>query len=300
MMAGHLCHAHSTLSTTHCAICSLHHHSGSVITLAMLRYPHIDPVIVKIGPLQVRWYGLMYVVGFVLALFIMRRMVKEDDGTLSVQDVEDLLFYLIIGVLLGGRIGYILFYNLPYYLNHPSELLAFWHGGMSFHGGLIGTVIAGAIFAKRRGVSIWRIADYAAVATPPGLGLGRIGNFINGELFGRVTHVPWAMVFPQGGPLPRHPSQLYEAFLEGPVLFFILWWLRKRSMPRGGLLAFFVIGYGVIRFFVEFFREPDPQLGFVLGPFTMGQVLSFFMVVCGVILWFYLTSSKPDGLRGGK
>ena len=266
----------------------------------MLVYPKIDPVIVRIGPLQVRWYGMMYVVGFVLALLIMKRMAREDDGALSSQDIEDLLFYLIFGVLLGGRVGYILFYNLPYYLHHPSELLAFWHGGMSFHGGLLGTVVAGAVFAKRKGVSLWRIADYAAVATPPGLGLGRIGNFINGELFGRVTTVPWAMVFPGGGPMPRHPSQLYEAVLEGPVLFLILWGLRKRELPRGGLLAVFVIAYGMIRFFVEFFREPDPQLGFVLGPFTMGQVLSFFMVICGILLFFYLEKHRPDGLRVAK
>jgi phosphatidylglycerol:prolipoprotein diacylglycerol transferase len=266
----------------------------------MLTYPHIDPVIVRVGPFKVRWYGMMYVIGFVLGLLIMRRMAKEDDGVLSAQDVEDLLFYLIFGVLIGGRLGYILFYNLPYYLHHPSELLAFWHGGMSFHGGLIGTVVAGYIFARRRKVSLWRIADYAAIATPPGLGLGRIGNFINGELFGRVTTVPWAMVFPRGGPLPRHPSQLYEAFLEGPVLFLILWLLRKRSLPRGGLLAVFVIGYGVIRFCVEFFREPDPQLGFVVGPLTMGQVLSLFMVICGVLLWIYLDKNRPDGLRPSK
>ena len=265
----------------------------------MLVYPQIDPVMVRIGPLQVRWYGVMYVIGFLLALLIMKRMAREDDGVLSGQDVEDLLFYLILGVLLGGRLGYILFYNLPYYLHHPSELLAFWHGGMSFHGGLIGTVIAGAIFARRKGVSLWQIADYAAIATPPGLGLGRIGNFINGELFGRVTTVPWAMVFPRGGPLPRHPSQLYEAILEGPVLFLLLWTLRKRPLPRGGLLAIFVTGYGVIRFFVEFFREPDPQLGFVLGPFSMGQVLSLFMVVCGLLLFLYLKKEQPGTMNTG-
>ncbi len=264
----------------------------------MLVYPKIDPVIVQVGPLQVRWYGMMYVVGFLLGMLIMKRMAKEDGEVLSSQDVEDLIFYLMFGVLLGGRLGYVLFYNLPYYLHHPVEVFAFWHGGMSFHGGLLGAVAAGALFAKRRGVSLWRIADYAAVATPPGLGLGRIGNFINGELFGRVTTVPWAMVFPRGGPFPRHPSQLYEALLEGPVLFLLLWWFRKRSLPRGGLLASFVVGYGVIRFFVEFFREPDPQLGFVLGPFTMGQVLSFFMVVCGLLLFFYLHRNLPDGRRG--
>ncbi len=240
----------------------------------------------------------MYVAGFIAAFFIMRKMAGEDDGALSSQDVEDLLFYLVFGVILGGRLGYILFYNLPYYTQHPSEILAFWHGGMSFHGGLIGTVAAGYLFAKRKKVSLWRIADYAAVATPPGLGLGRIGNFINGELFGRVTTVPWAMVFPHGGPLPRHPSQLYEAVLEGPVLFLILWSLRKRPLPRGGLLALFVVGYGTIRFFVEFFREPDPQLGFVLaGVFTMGQVLSFFMVICGLLVFIYLKKHRPNGLR---
>ena len=174
------------------------------------------------------------------------------------------------------------------YLKDPLEIFAIWHGGMSFHGGLIGVLIVGLLFSWKNEKSFWKVADLFIVTAPIGLGLGRIGNFINGELYGRVTRVPWAMIFPKGGPLPRHPSQLYESALEGGVLFLILWFLKNRRLPDGGLLALFLSLYGVFRFFVELFREPDPQLGFILGPFTMGQTLSAFMIVGGILLLAYL------------
>jgi phosphatidylglycerol:prolipoprotein diacylglycerol transferase len=174
------------------------------------------------------------------------------------------------------------------YLADPLEVFAIWHGGMSFHGGLIGVLIVGILFSWKNKKSFWKITDLFIVTAPIGLGLGRIGNFINGELYGRVTQVPWGMIFPKGGPLPRHPSQLYESALEGGVLFLILWFLKGRKLPNGGLLAAFLFLYGVFRFFVELFREPDPQLGFILGPFTMGQTLSAFMIFGGIILLLYL------------
>jgi phosphatidylglycerol:prolipoprotein diacylglycerol transferase len=178
------------------------------------------------------------------------------------------------------------------FLADPLEIFAVWHGGMSFHGGLIGVLIVGVLFSWRNKKSFWKIADLFIVTAPIGLGLGRIGNFINGELYGRATQVSWGMVFPKGGPLPRHPSQLYESALEGGVLFLILWFLKDKKIPTGGLLAVFLSVYGVFRFFVEFFREPDPQLGFIIGHFTMGQVLSSFMIVGGIILFLLLRSKR--------
>lgn len=198
-----------------------------------------------------------------------------------------LIFYLVVGLVTGARLGYIFFYqymNLPDYIHHPLEIIAVWDGGMSFHGGLIGIVIAGWWFSKRTKLPFWALADRVVIAAPIGLGLGRVGNFINGELYGRITNVPWGIVFPDGGPLPRHPSQLYEAFLEGLILFLILLWLSKRRMPDGFLLGTFLLGYGLFRFLIEFFREPDPQLGFVLGPFTMGQALCVIMAGLGILV----------------
>jgi phosphatidylglycerol:prolipoprotein diacylglycerol transferase len=190
--------------------------------------------------------------------------------------------------MIGARLGYVLFYNLPMFLDCPLEIPAFWHGGMSFHGGLIGVVCAGVLFCWKNKKSFWKIADLMIVTAPIGLGLGRIGNFINGELYGRVTQVPWGMIFAKGGPLPRHPSQLYESTLEGGVLFLILWFLKDKRLPAGSLLGTFLVCYGAFRFFVEFLREPDAHLGFIFGPFTMGQALSAFMIAGGIVLLFYL------------
>jgi phosphatidylglycerol:prolipoprotein diacylglycerol transferase len=250
---------------------------------------NIDPILIQVGPIRLSWYGMMYVLGFVISYLLVRYQMKRKDFGVSKQEVEDLYFYLILGLVIGARLGYVLFYDLKMYLSDPLEMFAIWHGGMSFHGGLIGVLLVGILFAWKRKKSFWKIADLFIVTAPIGLCLGRIGNFINGELFGRVTQAPWGMIFPKGGPLPRHPSQLYESALEGAVLFVILWFAKDRKLPTGGLLALFLMLYGAFRFFVEFFREPDPQLGFILGSFTMGQVLCALMMGAGVGLMLTLS-----------
>jgi len=255
---------------------------------------HLDPILIDLGLIRVSWYGLMYVLGFLFSYLLVRYQLKRKDFGISKAEVDDLYFYLILGLIVGARLGYVFFYSLKMYLENPLEIPAFWHGGMSFHGGLIGVLTVGILFCWKNKKSFWKIADLIIVTAPIGLGLGRIGNFINGELYGRVTQVPWGMIFPQGGPLPRHPSQLYESALEGGVLFLILWFVKDKKLPGGSLLAFFLFLYGVFRFFVEFVREPDPQLGFILGPFTMGQILSAFMTVGGMVLFFHFKKSRQE------
>ncbi len=251
----------------------------------MIPYPRFSPTIVKVGPFAIRWYGLMYILGFITSWFLFNYQArKKKIKGLTQQVVESFYFWLIVALVLGARLGYVLFYNLPYYMQNPLRIFAVWQGGMSFHGGLIGLVIAGVLFCRKHKLDFWRMADMLVATVPPGLGFGRIGNFINGELFGRPTNVPWAMIFPQGGNIPRHPSELYEFFFEGVVLFVILWILKDRIKRSGMLLAAFLILYGIFRFTLEFFRQPDPQLGFVAGPFTMGQVLSSVMVLAGIAL----------------
>jgi len=250
---------------------------------------NINPILVELGPIRVTWYGLMYVFGFFASYLLVRYQMKRKDFGVSKLEVENLYFYLILGLIIGARLGYVLFYDIKMYLKDPLEIFAIWHGGMSFHGGLIGVLIVGIFFSWKNKKSFLKIADLFIVTAPIGLGFGRIGNFINGELYGRVTQVPWAMIFPTDKDLlPRHPSQLYESALEGGVLFLILWFLKDKKLPTGGLLAIFLSLYGLFRFFVELFREPDPQLGFILGPFTMGQTLSSFMIIGGIILFLYL------------
>lgn len=253
---------------------------------------NIDPILLDLGLVRVSWYGLMYVFGFFASYLLVRYQMKRKDFGLSKLEVENLYFYLILGLIIGARLGYVLFYDLKMYLADPLEIFRIDHGGMSFHGGLIGVLIVGILFSWRNKKSFWKIADLLIVTVPIGLGLGRIGNFINGELYGRVTQVPWGMIFPKGDPLPRHPSQLYESALEGGVLFLILWFMKDRKLPTGGLLALFLSLYGVFRFFVEFFREPDSQIGFVIGHFSMGQVLSSFMIVGGILLFLYLRRKR--------
>ncbi|MDP3038633.1 MAG: prolipoprotein diacylglyceryl transferase [Deltaproteobacteria bacterium] len=249
---------------------------------------NLDPILVKLGPIRLSWYGLMYVLGFLASYLLVRYQMRKRDFDITKPEVENFYFYLIFGLIIGARFGYVLFYDLKTYLDNPLEILAVWHGGMSFHGGLIGLLLVALLFSWKNKKSFWKIADLFIVTAPIGLGLGRIGNFINGELYGRAAQVPWAVIFPKGGPVPRHPSQLYESALEGGVLFFILWFMKDKNLPRGALLAMFLFLYGGFRFFLEFFREPDAQLGFVLGPFTMGQVLSTFMVGGGIFLQYYL------------
>jgi phosphatidylglycerol:prolipoprotein diacylglycerol transferase len=258
----------------------------------------IDPVIFRIGPLEVRWYGTMYLIGFIVAYFVIRSELRRRKGPIPQDAAGDLLFYLILGLLIGGRLGYVLFYNLPVYVAAPWQILAVWHGGMSFHGGLIGMVVAGFIFSRKQGAAFLELADIGTLAAPLGLMLGRIGNFINGELYGRVTTVPWGMVFPQGGDVPRHPSQLYEAVLEGPFLFALLWWLRLRTGRDGELLATFLIGYGALRFLIEFVREPDIQLGFVFYGLTMGQILCLSMICAGTGLLVYVRRGSDNPKAG--
>lgn len=252
----------------------------------------IDPIIFSIGPLQVRWYGLMYVLGFLASYFLVKKQIREWSDQRLAEHFENLNFILILSVIVGGRLGYVLFYNFNYYLANPLEIFATWQGGMAFHGACLTLIITGYLFCRTKNIQFWRTADMYVVTIPIGLGLGRIGNFINGELYGRTTEVPWGVVFASGGPLARHPSQLYEAFLEGLVLFMLLWSLRhktaskSRTWPHGTMLALFLGGYGFFRFLVEFVREPDPQLGFVVGIFTMGQILSSLMMFGGVLLWW--------------
>lgn len=270
----------------------------------MITYPQIDPVIFALGPLQVRWYGLMYVLGFIAVHLLVGYQARRYGLRDLAREMESLNLVLIISLVVGGRLGYVLFYNLGYYLRHPLEILATWHGGMSFHGSLIGLLLAGWLYCRRAGLDFLRSADVYIVAAPIGLGLGRLGNFINGELYGRVTEAPWGMVFPGGGPLPRHPSQLYESLLEGLVLFVILWNLRRlywrRGWPAGSLLAAFLAGYGLIRFGVEFFREPDPQLGLIAAGLSMGQLLSLLMLATAAGLWLYGRSRPADGIKSGR
>ena len=245
-------------------------------------YPTIDPVALSLGPLQIHWYGLMYLLGFVGAWWLGRVRAKRYGWTAT--EVEDLLFYAAIGVIVGGRLGYALFYDLANNLEHPLNILKVWQGGMSFHGGLLGVLAAFWWFTRKTGKSYFTISDFIAPMVPIGLLTGRIGNFINGELWGKVSDVPWAMVFPTGGPLPRHPSQLYEAGLEGLVLFIILWLYSAKPKPLGAVSGLFLLGYGVFRFLIEFVRIPDQQYGYLaLNWLTMGQLLSLPMVVLGTI-----------------
>lgn len=260
----------------------------------MFIYPHIDPVALHLGPLQVRWYGLMYLVGFLgswgLALWRARR---PGSGWTS-ELVSDFIFYCALGVIVGGRVGYILFYNFSNFLANPLLLFKIWEGGMSFHGGLLGVLVSVWLFARKSGKTFFELTDFVAPLVPLGLGAGRIGNFINGELWGRVTDVPWGMVYRHVGPEARHPSQLYEFLLEGVLLFLIVWFYSAKPKPRMAVSGMFALCYGVFRFSAEFFRQPDAPLGFIaFGWLTMGQLLSLPLILVGVgWLWYAYHGSK--------
>ena len=253
----------------------------------MLNYPDIDPIAFEVGPLQVHWYGLMYLAGFAAAWFLGRWRAAQAWRGWRPAEMDDIVFYAAIGVIIGGRLGYVLFYDLERFLSAPSALLAIWRGGMSFHGGLIGVLLAMALYGRRTGRTFFQVADFIAPLIPPGLAAGRLGNFINGELWGKASDVPWAMVFPdsRAGLLPRHPSQLYQMMLEGVGLFLLLWLYSRKPRPTMAVSGLFLVGYGVARFVVEFVRVPDEQLGYLaFGWLTMGQLLCVPMLAFGGLL----------------
>ncbi|MGE0803659.1 MAG: prolipoprotein diacylglyceryl transferase [Lautropia sp.] len=269
----------------------------------MLMHPNFDPVALQVGPLAVRWYGLMYLLAFAAFYLLGRRRVARIGpgrplSGFTAKDLEDLLFYGVLGVIVGGRLGYVLFYKPGYYLQHPLEAFAVWQGGMAFHGGLIGVLVACWLFARSRGLRFLDLMDFVAPLVPLGLAAGRLGNFINGELWGRASNLPWAMVFPQSGTdFPRHPSQVYQFLGEGLLLFALVWWFSSRPRPTGAVSGMFLIGYSVLRFLAEFAREPDAFLGLVLGPFTMGQLLCVPMFIAGV--WLVMAGGRASGGKAG-
>jgi phosphatidylglycerol:prolipoprotein diacylglycerol transferase len=261
--------------------------------LPVLLFPQFNPVIVQLGPLAIRWYALAYITGLVLGWRLVRRLVRRTPAVATPEQVDDFLTWATLGVVLGGRLGYVLFYQPGFFLAHPLQIFAVWTGGMSFHGGMLGVGIAIFWFCRRQHIPILGFADRIAVAAPIGLGLGRIANFINGELWGRPAPawLPWAMIFPEAGPVPRHPSQIYQALMEGFLLFVLMFVLSRREALRarfGMLTGIFLIGYGIARIIGEFFRQPDPFLGFLWDGATMGQLLSAPMVLAGICLVAYV------------
>jgi phosphatidylglycerol:prolipoprotein diacylglycerol transferase len=268
--------------------------------LLAIPFPAFDPILISVGPFAIRWYALAYIFGILLGWLYARAIIGNQNlwggpASLTTLDFDDFIVWVTIGIILGGRIGYVLFYNPAYFAAHPADIIQLWHGGMSFHGGFTGCVLAVILFARRRGIPILTLGDITCAVGPIGLFLGRIANFINGELWGRPTDVPWAMVFPNGGPLPRHPSQLYEAGLEGIVLLIVLVLaVRAGALKRPGLVVgIFAVGYGVARIVGETFREPDVQLGFLWGGLTMGMLLSLPMILAGVAFIVHALRRKP-------
>jgi phosphatidylglycerol---prolipoprotein diacylglyceryl transferase len=273
-----------------------------MFVLPVIPYPAINPILISIGPLAIRWYALAYIVGIIAGWFYARAIIKSErlwggPAPFTVLDFDDFVVWITLGIILGGRTGYVLFYNLPHFAAHPVEIFQIWTGGMSFHGGVAGCIVAVILFAWRRRIPTLSLGDVTCAVAPIGLFLGRIANFINGELWGRPTDAPWAMVFPYGGPEPRHPSQLYEATLEGVVLLVILGLLvRAGALKRPGVVTgIFLIGYGIARTTCEFFREPDVQLGFLWssGWLTMGMLLCIPLILAGIVLLAVVMRRKP-------
>ena len=270
----------------------------------LIAFPVFDPIAIQIGPIAIRWYALAYIGGIVLGWIYARSLLKNEKlwggpAPISLTQLDDFILWVTIGIILGGRTGYVLFYNLPFFIAHPAEIFELWKGGMSFHGGFLGCVVAVMWFARKHDISILSLGDITTAVGPIGLFLGRLANFINSELWGRPADpdLPWAMIFPNGGPLPRHPSQLYEAGLEGILLFTVLFvMIRFGALKRPGLiLGSFIVIYGLARITGEHFREPDPQLGFLWGGLTMGMLLSVPMVIAGAIIIFLAWRGKsPD------
>jgi len=273
--------------------------------LPLIPFPAINPVLFSIGPLAVRWYALAYIVGIIAGWFYARAIIASERywggaAPLTVIDFDDFVIWITLGIILGGRIGYVLFYNLPHFAEHPLQIFELWNGGMSFHGGVLGCFVAIYAFARRRRIPLLSLGDVTTAVAPIGLFLGRLANFINGELWGRPTDVPWAMIFPNGGPLPRHPSQLYEATLEGIVLFIVLaLMVRAGALKRPGLVSgSFLLGYGIARVICEQFREPDVQLGFLWGGLTMGMILCIPLMLAGIGLLTYTLTREAKSNDG--
>jgi len=271
-----------------------------MFVLPVIPFPAINPILISIGPFAIRWYALAYIVGIIAGWFYARAIIASEklwggQAPLTVLDFDDFVIWITLGIILGGRTGYVLFYNLPHFAEHPVEILQLWNGGMSFHGGVTGCVVAIVLFALRRHIPMLSLGDVTAAVAPIGLFLGRIANFINGELWGRPTDAPWAMVFPNGGPIPRHPSQLYEAMLEGVVLFVVLGLMvRAGTLRRPGVVTgVFALGYGVARIVCELFREPDAQLGFLWGGLTMGMLLCIPLMLAGIAVLTIALTREP-------
>lgn len=258
----------------------------------MLVHPNFDPIAISLGPLAIRWYGLMYLAAFGFLWWLGRVRIARALAPISREQFDDLIFLGVLGTILGGRLGYVLFYKPAYYLSHPLEVFAIWQGGMAFHGGFLGVLAAAAFFSWRRHVDWWRLMDFVAPCVPTGLAAGRLGNFINGELWGRPTDLPWGMVFRGAGDLPRHPSQLYQFALEGVLLFVLLWWYASKPRARGAVSALFLMGYGAFRFIAEFAREPDDFLGLLALNLSMGQWLSLPMIAAGIALYLWSRSGE--------
>ncbi len=260
----------------------------------MLHYPNFNPTIFKIGMFEVRWYGLCYIVGFIIAYLFIRKNYAYKNIKLKKDEYESLLFKLMLGVIIGGRLGYVIFYNLQFYLQNPLQIFTVWQGGMSLHGGAIAVIIFGYLFAKKHNMKFYQLADPVMPIVSIGLFLGRLGNFINAELYGRITNKPWGMIFPNSDGQPRHPSQLYEAFLEGVLLFFISYILFRKAKKSGIVFWSWIGLYGLFRFLVEFVREPDAHLGNLIGFMTMGQILSAIMIIASVISIIFLFRKKNE------
>ena len=258
----------------------------------MLIHPNFDPIAISLGPLAIRWYGLMYLAAFGFLWWLGRMRIARGLAPIDREQFDDLIFLGVLGTILGGRLGYVLFYKPAYYFSHPLEIFAIWQGGMAFHGGFLGVLAAVAFFAWRRRIDGWRLMDFIAPCVPTGLAAGRLGNFINGELWGRPTDLPWGMVFRGAGDLPRHPSQLYQFALEGVLLFALLWWYSSKPRARGAVSALFLMGYGAFRFIAEFAREPDDFLGLLALNLSMGQWLSLPMIAAGVALYAWSRGQK--------
>lgn len=260
----------------------------------MLVHPQFDPVIFQIGPLAIRWYGLMYLIGFAIFWWLGRLRARKVNSFIQPEQIGDLLFYSVLGVVVGGRVGSVFFYNFDRFIDNPLYLFKIWEGGMSFHGGLLGVIVALWLYQRKFGWGFLRLCDFVAPLVPAGLGLGRVGNFINAELWGRPTDLPWGIVFPSIDQLTRHPSQLYQAALEGAVLFIILWVFTAKPRPVGAACALFVLLYGLFRFLVEFAREPDRHLGYIAFDWmTMGQLLTLPMIAVGlVVFWWSYNKAK--------